>query len=179
MGSFLRPSRLLTHAKRRDIVPLHELGNICGLKFHQLSRDDGRNLGGHPASGFLLKVLLYPSPLGKKHHKGIPSAIETEKLQKPQNRGLSCKLHSKMKSQKPGPLKLKTSKQLKKGTGASCSFLRSPGGILNCSFYFSTFFVLEMYIDFGLPKVVLPTSAYNCLCHPLSLFFVAFFWVNF
>jgi hypothetical protein len=36
-----------------------------------------------------------------------------------------------------------------------------------------------MYIDFGLPKVVLPTSAYHCLCHFLSLFFVAFFLVNF
>ena len=31
------------------------------------------------------------------------------------------------------------------------------------------FLGLEMYIDFGLPKVVLPSSAHGCLCHPFWL----------
>ena len=177
---FPSPPRLLTHAKRWDIVPLHELGNICGLKFHQLSRDDGRNEPRWPPCfGVPSKRITVSESPWEKTSQGIPSAIETENFKNLKTAVYLVNCTVRWKSQKPGPLKLKTSKQLKKGTGASCSFLRSPGGILNCSLYFSTFFVLEMYIDFGLPKVVLPTSAYNCLCHPLSLFFVVFFLVNF
>ena len=36
-----------------------------------------------------------------------------------------------------------------------------------------------MYIDFGLPKVVLPSSAHGCLCHPFWLLWSHYFWWTF
>ena len=122
-------------------------------------------------------IIVSRVPVGQKNLKRLVSAIETENLKKSQNRGSSCKLQSKLKTSKTSKisnalsarLKLENVKNLKAASCASCAFLRSPGDILNCSICLMPVFGLDMYIDFGLPKVVLPSSAHGCLCHPFWL----------
>ena len=41
------------------------------------------------------------------------------------------------------------------------------------------FLELERYIEFGLPKAVLPSSARGCLCHPSCLLWFHGFWRTF
>ena len=50
---------------------------------------------------------------------------------------------------------------------------------LNCSICLMPIFGLERYIEFGLPKAVLPSSARGCLCHPSCLLWFHVFWRTF
>ena len=50
---------------------------------------------------------------------------------------------------------------------------------LNCSICLMPIFGLERYIEFGLPKAVLPSSARGCLCHPSCLLWFHGFWRTF
>ena len=46
-------------------------------------------------------------------------------------------------------------------------------------FVWCPFLGLEKYIEFGLPKAVLPSSARGCLCHPSCLLWFHVFWRTF
>ena len=52
---------------------------------------------------------------------------------------------------------------------------------LNCSICLMPIFgvVKQRYIEFGLPKAVLPSSARGCLCHPSCLLWFHGFWRTF
>ena len=150
-----------------------------------------RAFGGMTAGPLVATCLGTPSnsiivsqvPVGQKNLKRLVSVIELKPL-KPRS---SFKLQSKLKPSKTQKSQTpcqrdwnwKTSKISKQHLAHLALFLRSPGDILNCSICLMPVFG-DMYIDFGLPKVVLPSTklperrqyfSWALLCHVVLLQF--------
>ena len=173
----LRHSRLRTHATRRALCTL------AGT-WEQIRTKILRAFGGMMA--LVATCLGTPPivasrvPVGQENLKRLVTAIEL-KPQKSQNRGSSCKLHSKLKTWNLNLKRLVSATEIENFkistvSCASCAFLAESGRHIQLFNLFDAVFELEMYIDYWTPKVVLPSSAHGCLCHPSWVLWSHYFW---